>query len=66
MALFQMGEMGEAQATLKQARGVIEAHFRQRMELGNFSDGFWFDWVLGRILLREATEMIGTPLEVPN
>jgi serine/threonine protein kinase len=66
MVLFQTGEVDEAQSTLEQAREVIEAHFRKRIDLGNYQDGFWFDWVLGRILLREATEMIGVPSDVPN
>jgi hypothetical protein len=66
MVLFQAGDMDEAQFTLDQARVVIESRFRRRIELGNYQDGFWFDWVLGRILLREATEMFGTPSDVPN
>jgi hypothetical protein len=31
------------------------------LQLGSNEDGYWFDWVLDRILLREAKTLMGNP-----
>jgi hypothetical protein len=59
MALYRLGESDAANSELGQARTPIEAKFKATLETGNSGEGFWFDWVLGRILLREATELMG-------
>jgi serine/threonine protein kinase len=59
MALYRLGESEAAWSELGQARTSVEDIFKSPLELGNRADGFWFDWVLARILLREATDLIG-------
>ena len=59
MALYRLGEREAANSELGQARTLIEAKFKAPLDAGNAGEGFWFDWLLGRILLREATELVG-------
>jgi hypothetical protein len=54
----RLGKSGEAAAQLQQARELVEAKFRTRLTAGGDSDGYWFDWVMARILLREASGLI--------
>jgi hypothetical protein len=51
---IRAGQLEEAKWSLSQARPVIEKKFSAPMEDGNTADGFWYDWVLARELLREA------------
>jgi serine/threonine protein kinase len=54
LAFFQTGKSDEALRELSQGRQAIEAKFKEDLEQGNGAQGFWFDWVFARILLREA------------
>jgi hypothetical protein len=58
IALYRLGETDPARSELNQARQLIEAKFKSPLDLGGAAEGFWFDWVLGRILLREATAFV--------
>ncbi len=66
MALYRLGESDAANSELGQARTPIEAKFKAPLDAGNSGEGFWFDWVLGRILLREATELMGKVSTTPE
>lgn len=57
LAESQLGHPAEAQAELARARDAIEAKFHNRFDRGTPIQGFWFDWVFARILLREAVAM---------
>ena len=59
MALARQGARAEAQLDLEAARGVIETKFRHRLDKGSPTQGFWFDWIFARILLREAGPVAG-------
>jgi tetratricopeptide (TPR) repeat protein len=59
MAHFQMGRGVEAQATLAQARAMVESKARAPADRGSPINGFWFDWAFARVLLREAGALIG-------
>jgi hypothetical protein len=48
----------EATSQLAQSRAAIEARFINGLEHGDNGDGFWYDWVFARILLREAEQLI--------
>jgi hypothetical protein len=50
----QSNRSSEARRQLEQAREAIEKKFSRGLEAGNQTDGFWFEWVLARELLREA------------
>ena len=54
LAERRLGHPAEAEAALLAARGPIEAKFRGPIERGTPVQGFWFDWLLARVLLREA------------
>ena len=62
MSLRQLGDVPGARFQLAQGRNLIERKFEGGLDLGGAAQGFWFDWVYARILLREATTLIeGTP-----
>jgi serine/threonine protein kinase/predicted negative regulator of RcsB-dependent stress response len=58
MSSYQSGQVDEARSQLALGREAIETRFQNGLELGNHVQGFWYDWVFARILLREATTLI--------
>jgi len=56
LALSQTGQRDEALRELSQGRQSIENKFNEVLEPGSAAQGFWFDWVFARILLREASK----------
>jgi hypothetical protein len=66
MSHHQLGQAGEARSELARSREMIENKYRDGLDAGNGTLGYWFDWELGRILLREAEATIaGTPRPLP-
>ena len=47
-------QTGEARAELAKAQGMIDAQSIGESNPGNVTQGFWFDWLSARVLLREA------------
>ncbi len=62
----RLGNGAEAQAALKQGSELVEAKFRAGLGTGNLAEGYWFDWVAARILLREATGLIRSAPQAVN
>jgi serine/threonine protein kinase len=58
MSDWQLGQSEQAQSELSQGREVIEAKFKSDLGRGNKNNGFWWDWVFARILMREAMALI--------
>jgi serine/threonine protein kinase len=60
-----LGKTGEALAELARARSLIDNKFKFGLDSGTPMQGFWFDWVFARILLREAVPLLpgAPPLE---
>jgi hypothetical protein len=56
-----LGETKAALLRFKEARDELDATFSKSLSANNSTRGFWFDWMLARILLREAVEKL-TPL----
>jgi serine/threonine protein kinase len=56
MALAQDGQKEEAGRELTQGRQSIDNEFNDILETGTAAQGFWFDWVFARILLRETSK----------
>jgi serine/threonine protein kinase len=52
MSLQREGKLADAQAELLAGREIVESKFKSRV--GTPVQGFWFDWVFARILLREG------------
>jgi hypothetical protein len=62
MSYFQLGQTEEAHAELVQSRDLIGNKIRDGFNSGNGTEGYWYDWMLARILLREAATLIeGSP-----
>jgi tetratricopeptide (TPR) repeat protein len=62
MCDFQLGQRSEAAAKLAEGRAIIENRFKNGLERGDGEQGFWFDWVFGRIILDEAEKLPWQPL----
>ncbi len=58
LTLFRSGRLDAARAELAQAREAIDTKFRQQLDKGTPVQGFWFDWVFARILLRETEQAV--------
>ena len=58
MACHQLGEVETARSELVQGRDLTTAQFAKGLEAGNGQDGFWYDWLFARILLREAEALM--------
>jgi hypothetical protein len=58
MSCWQMGQKTEAETELNEGRDMIEAKFKNQLNRGSGVQGFWFDWVFAKILLREAKGLI--------
>ncbi len=61
LACRQLGEKKLAQSELVAGRDMIKAQFDKGLGEGNGLEGFWYDWLFARILLREAEVLIETP-----
>jgi serine/threonine protein kinase len=58
MASHQLGEVDEARSELAVGRKLVEARFSAGLAPGNGNEGFWFDWLFARVLLREAETLM--------
>jgi tetratricopeptide (TPR) repeat protein len=56
-----LGKMQDARSMLAQAQSTIENKFKNELDRGTPVQGFWFDWVFARILLKEAEQLIDVP-----
>ena len=59
MADQRLGKAQEARTELAQAQETIENKFKNELDRGTPVQGFWFDWVFARVLLKEAEQMVG-------
>jgi serine/threonine protein kinase len=65
MSCLQFGQTENARSELAQCRELIDNKFKAGLDLGDGGQGYWFDWVLGQILEREAIADIGKVALVP-
>ena len=61
MAEWRTGDEKEARLHLAQARDAVDRRFVQPMSGGDGGRGFWYDWLFARIMVREATMLMGDP-----
>jgi serine/threonine protein kinase len=66
MTLWQRGEAGDARAHLTKARDAVSRRFAEPMAPGDHSRGMWYDWLFARIMVGEATLLIGEAQEERN
>src|ERR1022692_4389601 len=62
MADKKLNRHEDARSELTQSAELINNKFKSGLDYGNSNQGFWFDWILARILAREAAIRIeGNP-----
>jgi eukaryotic-like serine/threonine-protein kinase len=57
MVMWKQGKHNEARDALKSPQAKIDEVFSQNLKIGDYNS-YWFDWVVARILCREAQSMI--------
>jgi serine/threonine protein kinase len=60
MSSHRLGRADAAQAELLAGKEIIENKFKNRLDAGGPVQGFWFDWIFARILLRESVAVLET------
>ena len=58
MSHYRLGQVKQARAEFTEARQQVDGQFDRGLQVGNGADGFWFDWLFARVLLREASSLI--------
>jgi len=58
LAYHRLGEARMAEARLTEVQTTLDEKFSKTLTDAGGDEGFWFDWVLARILFREAVELI--------
>jgi hypothetical protein len=66
MACNKLNEAEKAVSELDQGRKMVNDEFTKGIQEGNGAQGFWFDWLFARILLREAEASIGKTASMPG
>lgn len=61
MCHHRLAQSEAAKGELAHGRVIVENKFKAPLDRGDPVQGFWFDWLFARILLREATALIETP-----
>jgi hypothetical protein len=64
MACYQLNEVEDAYSELELGRKLVNDQFKGGLQEGNGLEGFWYDWIFARILLREAEGLIESPSSV--
>lgn len=59
MTEHHVGRTTNARALLEMAESLVEQRFTPTVQLPGGEAGFWFDWLNARILLKEASALIG-------
>ena len=58
MVSHKLGEWDQARSELELGRALVEKEFADGLGIGNGAQGWWYDWLFARVLLREAEGMI--------
>ena len=66
MIYLQRGETNAARVQFALARDELKSGFQPELLRGSAAAGMWYDWVAGRVLLREASVKLGMPLETQS
>lgn len=66
MSCYKLNEAEEAASQLDQGRKMVNDEFTKGIQEGNGAEGFWFDWLFARILLREAEVSSGKTVSLEN
>jgi tetratricopeptide (TPR) repeat protein len=65
MAQFELKQTAQAQASLAKGAELIDSKM-PKIDKGEVGDDWWNDWIINRVLLREATALIGNPAGLPD
>jgi len=66
MSCWQMSQRDEALLALRQGQGVVEVKYKPGTNEAIAPKGIWYDMDFGRILLREATGLLGNAPDQTN
>ena len=58
MSYHQLGQPEQARSALLKSRGLVEERWKTPFAANEGSRGWWYDWLLARVLEREAATTI--------
>jgi len=58
MCSQRLHHLAEARSELAVGRDIVDVKFSTGLDHGNSTQGYWFDWISARILMREAAASI--------
>jgi tetratricopeptide (TPR) repeat protein len=58
LAHARLNQIAEARKEIDECHDVIEAKFAGHLGIGTYESGLWKDWLIDRVLLREAEALI--------
>ena len=61
MAYARLNQREKARAELTACREAIESRFDGELGVGNYGFDLWADWLIDRVLLREADGLLASP-----
>jgi eukaryotic-like serine/threonine-protein kinase len=61
MSYYRLGQPKNASTALTFSRNLFHTNMENGLTLGNGGRGYWFDWMLARILANEAAALDGKP-----
>jgi hypothetical protein len=61
MAWFQLIQVEQARAELVPVRKIMADKLTGKLGVGEWGVGYWHDWIINRILLREASKLTESP-----
>jgi tetratricopeptide (TPR) repeat protein len=56
MSCWHLGDKWQALAQWSLGQELVAAKFDQGLDQGNALEGFWFDWIIARLLMRECDQ----------
>jgi hypothetical protein len=58
MSYHQLGQPEQARSALRKSRDLVEERWKTPFAANEFSRGWWYDWLIARILESEAAAVI--------
>jgi hypothetical protein len=58
LSSYQLHEFEAGNVALTKGRKLIDAQFAGGLKKGSWNQGYWYDWLFARILLRQAEAMV--------
>lgn len=66
MSYKHLGEVRFARAELARTRELIGTRTKRGWEVGDWNEGYWYDWIIARVVMREAESLMESEERAPG